>query len=143
MKRIILSLIPAVLITLISVGNIGGCGSGGGPCDIRFNTFYNGSSQAEQDSEWQCQNGGQDVFTIAFFGDGTGTRSDAGDFTWEQTKCKSLDFETTSLESGTLDDIAGTVNTIDGQKFGQLAFNQTSDDLGDISVTCEYVALVQ
>lgn len=142
MKRLILSLVPVVLIAVVSIGSMGGCSSGD-VCDIRFSEFYNGSSQATQDSEWSCVNGGEVVFTIAFFGDGTGTRSDAGGFTWEQTKCRELDFNTDSLESGTLDDIQGFVDTVGGTTFGQLAFNQTSDGLGDISVVCDYVELVQ
>ena len=96
MKRLILSLIPVALIALVSIGSMGGCNSSGDVCDIRFSEFYNGSSQATQDSEWSCVNGGAVVFTIAFFGDGTGTRSDAGGFTWEQTKCRELDFDTDS-----------------------------------------------
>ena len=143
MKRLILSIVPALLITIVSLGNIGGCGSGGGPCDFRFNQFYNGSTQAGQDSEWECVNGGQVVFTIAFFGDGTGTRSDAGGFTWELTKCRALDLSTDSLESATLDDIDGFIGTQSGNTFGELTFEQTSDDLGDITVVCDYVALVQ
>jgi len=142
MKRIILSALPAVLIALVSIGNIGGCSSGD-TCDFRFNEFYNGSSSATQDSEWSCQNGGQVVFTIAFFGDGTGTRSDAGAFTWNQTKCRALSLDTASMESADLDNIDGEVRTIGGDTVGNLTFEQTSDDLGDITVTCEYVQLVQ
>lgn len=142
MKRIILSVLPAALITMISIGNIGGCSSGD-TCDFRFNEFYNGSSFDTQDSEWSCQNGGQFVFSIAFFGDGTGTRSDAGDFTWTQTKCRSLNLETLTDETATLDDIDGAVQTIGGDTIGNLAFEQTSEDLGDITVTCELVQIVQ
>jgi hypothetical protein len=142
MKRIILSVLPAVLITLVSISNIGGCSSGE-TCDFRFNEFYNGSSLDTQDSEWSCQNGGQVVFTIAFFGDGTGTRSDAGGFTWTQTKCRSLNLETETDETATLDDIEGSVRTIGDDTIGNLTFEQTSDDLEDITVTCELVQLVQ
>ncbi len=142
MKRFILSIVPALLITIAAAGNIGGCSSGE-TCDFRFNEFYNGSSRAAQDSEWSCENGGVVVFTIAFFGDGTGTRSDAGDFTWEQTKCRALNFDTESDETGTLDDIDGFVDTIGGDTFGELTFEQTSDDLGDITVVCDYVQLLQ
>jgi hypothetical protein len=138
MKRFILLTVPAILITMVSIGNIGGCSSGE-TCDFRFNEFYNGSSQAEQDSEWSCENGGQFVFTIAFFADGTGTRSDAGDFTWDQTKCRSLNFDTESDETGTLDEIEGFVDTIGSDTFGELTFEQTSEELGDITVVCDYV----
>lgn len=143
MKRLILSIVPALLITIVSIGNVGGCGSGGGPCDFTFNEFYNGSNAAGQDSEWSCENGGVVVFTIAFFGDGTGTRSDAGDFTWELTKCRALDLDTDSLESATLDDIDGFIGTQGGNTFGELTFEQTSDELGDITVVCDYVELAQ
>lgn len=142
MKRIILSALPAVLIALASIGNIGGCSSGD-TCDFRFNEFYNGSSSAAQDSEWSCQNGGQFVFTIAFFGDGTGTRSDAGDFTWAQTKCRALNLETVTDETADLDNIDGAVDTVGDTTFGNLTFEQTSDDLGDLTVTCEYVQIVE
>lgn len=142
MKRLILSVLPAALLALVSIGNIGGCSSGQ-TCDIRFNEFYNGSSLATQDSEWSCQNGGQVVFTIAFFGDGTGTRSDAGDFTWNQTRCRALSLETDSMETADLDRIDGAVRTIGGETVGNLTFEQTSDDLGDLTVTCDYVEIVQ
>lgn len=142
MKRIILSALPALLLALVSTGNIGGCSSGE-TCDFRFNEFYNGSSLDTQDSEWSCRNGGQFVFTIAFFGDGTGTRSDAGVFTWNQTKCRALSLETESDETADLDNIEGAVQTVGGTTFGNLTFEQTSDDLGDITVTCEYQQLVE
>lgn len=142
MRRFILSIAPALLITLAASGNIGGCATGE-TCDIRFNEFYNGSSLAAQESEWSCESGGTVVFTIAFFGDGTGTRSDAGGFTWEQTRCRALDLETDSLESAALDNIDGFVDTIGGVTFGELTFEQTSDDLGDITVVCDYVEIVQ
>jgi hypothetical protein len=138
MKRFILLTVPAILITVVSIGNIGGCSSGE-TCDFRFNEFYNGSSEAAQDSEWSCENGGAFVFTIAFFADGTGTRSDAGGFTWDQTKCRSLNFNTESEETGTLDEIEGFVDTIGSDTFGELTFEQTSEDLGDITVVCDYV----
>ena len=144
MKRLILAVVPALLITVVSIGNIGGCSSGSGDtCDFIFNEFYNGSSQATQDSEWSCVNGGEVVFTIAFFGDGTGTRSDAGGFTWDLTKCRALDLETDSLESATLDNIDGFLESSGGETFGQLTFEQTSEDLGDITVVCDYIQLVQ
>lgn len=142
MRRMILSLVPVILIAIIAAGSIGGCNSGN-TCDFAFNPLTNGSTPAEQDSEWSCKNGDIEVFTIAFFGDGTGTRSDAGDFAWEQTKCKSLNFETASQETGTLDELQGFLNIIGGVPVGQLSFQQNSDDLGDIFVVCDYVQLVQ
>ena len=142
MRRMILSFIPVILIVIVAAGSIGGCNSGDS-CNFAFNPLTNGSTQESQDSEWSCKNGGVEVFTIAFFGDGTGTRSDAGDFTWEQTKCHSLNFETASLETGTLDELDGFISTIAQETIGQLSFEQTSDDLGDITVSCDLQLIVQ
>lgn len=142
MRRMILSCIPVILIAIVAAGSIGGCSSGG-TCNFVFNPLTNGSSAATQDSQWSCKNADVEVFTIAFFGDGTGTRSDAGDFTWDQTKCESLDFETASLETGTLDNLSGFITTIGGDTIGQLSFDQTSDDLGDITVVCDLQPIVQ
>jgi hypothetical protein len=140
MRRLILSLFPVILIAIVAAGSIGGCNSGNS-CNFDFNDLTNGSSAETQDSEWSCKNGDVVVFTIAFFGDGTGTRSDAGDFTWEQTKCESLNFETVSLESGTLNKIQGFLNIVAQVPIGSLSFEQSSDDLGDITVSCDYEAL--
>jgi hypothetical protein len=93
MRRLILSLLPVMLIAFAAAGSIGGCSSGSGSgCDFNFNLLTNGSSADARDSEWSCKNANVEVFTIAFFGDGTGTRSDAGDFTWELTKCRNLNY---------------------------------------------------
>ena len=138
MRRILLSSVTAgVILAFVSVANIGGC-EAGDVCDFEFNEFYNGSSSETQDSEWECERGGQLIFTIAFFGDGTGVRSDVGEFTWEQIRCRTVDFETASLESGTFDNIDGNVYSTGDTTFGNLAMEQESDDLGDISVVCTY-----
>jgi len=139
MRRILLTSVTAtVLLILASLANIGGC-KAGGTCDLNFNeVFGNGSSSETQDSEWECENGGGLVFTIAFFTDGTGFRSDAGEFTWEQTGCQAVDFETASLESGSFVTIQGNVATTGSTTFGNLSMEQESDDLGDIQVACTY-----
>ena len=78
-------------------------------------------------------------YSIAFFADGTGTRSDIGDFTWVQTECKQLEFTADSGESATLKGLQVTGGIIDGEQFGQFKFNQVSDDLGNFGYTCELV----
>jgi len=139
MRRILFtSVTAAVILILASLANIGGC-KAGSSCDLNFiEVFVNGSSPDTQDSEWECENGGVLVFTIAFFTDGTGFRSDAGDFTWEQTDCHTVDFETISLESGSFVNIQGNVATTGSTTLGNLSMEQQSDDFGDIQVACTY-----
>ncbi|MEQ9619842.1 MAG: hypothetical protein RIG61_11815 [Deltaproteobacteria bacterium] len=138
MRRILTSSVTAaILLVLVAIANTGGCKSGE-TCDFTFNQFLNGSSADTQDSEWECQNGGVIVFTIAFFGDSTGFRSDTGEFTWEQIRCRAIDFETVALETGTFDNIMGTITTIGDRTLGNLSLEQESDELGDITVTCTY-----
>lgn len=135
MRGLRISLAGLFVIVLVALSGSGGCNSGN-PCDIRFNEFLNGTSVETQDSEWSCVNAGVVVFTIAFFSDGTGERSDAGDFEWEQTKCREVVLETPALEQATLDRIEGGVREVAGVTIGTLSFRQTSDELGDLTVTC-------
>ncbi len=138
MRRILMSSVTAaIFLVLVAIANTGGCKSGE-TCDFTFNQFLNGSSADTQDSEWECQNGGVVVFTIAFFGEGTGFRSDAGEFTWEQIRCRAVDFETLALETGTFDNIMGSITTTGDRTLGDLSLEQQSDELGDITVACTY-----
>src|SRR3972149_129064 len=101
MRKVLLSSAAvAVLITIISLGNIGGCSSN--ICDFGISSIYSGADLGGQASEWECRTGGVVEYTIAFFADGTGTRSDIGDFTWVQTECKQLEFTADSGEFATL-----------------------------------------
>ena len=138
MRGLRISLAGLFVIVLVALSGSGGCNSGD-VCDINFNEFQNGTSLETQDSEWQCENGGVIVFTIAFFSDGFGVRSDAGDFEWEQTKCKEVELETLALEQATLDRIEGGVREVAGVTVGTLSFRQTSDELGDLTVACNLV----
>ena len=66
MRRIFLpSVTGFIIIALVSIASIGGS-EAGDVCDFEFNEFYNGSSLETQDSEWECDRGGQLVFTIWF-----------------------------------------------------------------------------
>ncbi len=138
MRGLRISLVGLFVIVLVAISGSGGCNSGD-VCDIRFNEFLNGTSLETQDSEWQCENGGVIVFTIGFFSDGTVVRSDAGDFEWEQTKCREVELETLALEQATLDRIEGGVREVSGVTIGSLSFRQTSDELGDLTVVCNLV----
>lgn len=135
MRGLRISLAGLFVIVLVALSGSGGCNSGD-TCDIRFVELTNGRTAETQESEWSCVNAGIVVFTIAFFTDGTGVRSDAGDFVWEQTKCREVDLETLELEEAILDNIDGRIDTVGGVTFGTLTFRQTSDDLGDLTVTC-------
>lgn len=138
MRRMLVSSVPGlILIALISITSIGGCKSGDS-CDFTFNLFTNGSTPETQDSEWECERGGELIFTIAFFGDGTGFRSDVGEFVWEQKHCRIVDFETIALETGSFENIEGAITTIGDTTLGNLSLQQVSDDLGDITVGCTY-----
>jgi hypothetical protein len=127
----------AVLVTVISFGNIGGCG--GQICRFGISSIYNGANAGDQDSEWECRTGGVVEYTIAFYADGTGSRSDIGDFTWVQTKCQELDFAADSGETATLKGLQVTGGIINGEQFGQMKFNQVSGELGDFGYTCDLV----
>lgn len=138
MRRTLVSSVPGlILIALVSIASIGGCKSGE-TCDFTFNDFKNGPSADTQDSEWDCFNGGQLIFTIAFFGDGTGFRSDVGEFVWEQKHCRIVDFETAELETGSFENVEGAITAIGDTIIGDLSLQQVSDDLGDITVACTY-----
>ncbi len=139
MRKVLLSSAAvAVLITIVSLGNIGGCG-GSNLCDFGISSIYNGAGFSDQESEWECRTGGVVEYTIAFFADGTGTRSDIGDFTWVQTECKQLEFTADTGEFATLKGLQVTGGIIGGDKFGQMKFNQVSPDLGNFGYTCELI----
>jgi len=138
MKNIISRLFVVALFFVLVTGNIGGCGDVGQKCNIDLNIFYNGSSIAQQTSEWDCKRGGETVFTMGLFGDFTGVRSDIGDFIFNRDQCGRIDFETLS-GTGMLQKIEGNVVSQGGVTIGNLAFDQVSDDFGDISVACELV----
>jgi hypothetical protein len=139
MRKLLLSSAAlAVLLAFVSLGNIGGCG-GDNLCDFGISSIYNGGSFAGQDSEWECRTGGVVEYTIAFFADGTGTRSDIGDFVWEQTDCKQLVFTADTGEFATLRGLQVTGGIIGGEQFGVLKFNQVSDDLGNFGYTCDLI----
>ena len=138
MKNMISSLFVVALFFVLVTGNIGGCGEVGQKCNIDLNIFYNGSSIEEQTSEWDCKRGGEPVFTMGLFGDFTGVRSDIGDFIFNRDQCGRIDFETLS-GTGMLQKIEGNVVSQGGVTIGNLAFDQVSDDFGDISVLCELV----
>jgi len=138
MRNIISSLFVVALFLILVTGNIGGCGDVGQKCNFNLNIFYNGSSIDEQTSEWDCKRGGETVFTMGLFGDFTGVRSDIGDFIFNQDQCEIIDFETLA-GTGMLKNIEGNVFSQGGDTFGNLAFDQVSDDFGDISVVCNLV----
>lgn len=139
MRKILLSSAAlAVLLTVVSFGNIGGCG-GGNLCDFGISSIYNGASFDSTESEWECRTGGVVEYSIAFYADGTGTRSDLGDFTWVQTECKQLEYTTDEGIFATLRGLQVTGGIIGGEQFGQMKFNQVSADLGNFGYTCELV----
>lgn len=138
MRNIISSLFVVALFLILVTGNIGGCGDVGQKCNFDLNIFYNGSSINEQTSEWDCKRGGETVFTMGLFGDFTGVRSDIGDFIFNQDQCGIIDFETL-VGTGMLKNIEGNVVSQGGVTIGNLAFDQVSDDFGDISVVCNLV----
>ncbi len=138
MRKLISGLSVVALFFILVTGNIGGCGDVGQKCNLDLNIFYNGSSIDDQSSEWDCKRGGETVFTMGLFGNFTGVRSDIGNFIFNQDQCEIIDFETLS-GTGMLKNIEGSVFTQGDNTFGNLAFDQVSDDFGDISVVCELV----
>ncbi len=139
MRKVLLSSAAlALLVTVLSFGSIGGCG--GNLCGFRIANIYNGADFGDQDSEWECRTGGVVEFTIAFFADGTGTRSDIGDFVWEQTACERLEFTADSGEFAELRGLEVSRGFIAGDEFGTLKFKQVSDDLGDFGYKCDLIA---
>lgn len=130
MKKICNSIFIVSLFIFIAMGSLGGCNDT--PCDFDFNAFLNGNSINDQTSEWDCKRGGETVFTLAWFADLTGTRSDIGDFVFDRQKCRSVSFEN-ELGTGKLKNLQGTSN------LGTLSFKQVSDDFGDTEVICDLV----
>lgn len=138
-KMLMSSAALAVLLTVVSLGNIGGCG-GSNICDFGISSIYNGANFDDQESEWECRTGGVVEYSIAFYADGTGNRSDLGDFTWVQTECKQLEYTTDEgNDFATLRGLQVTGGIINGETFGQMKFNQVSEDLGNFGYTCELV----
>lgn len=130
MKKLIASSAMLGLLLFLVIGNIGGCNDT--PCQFNLNAFFNGTSLNEQTSEWDCKRGGETVFTLGLFSDLTGTRSDIGDFVFERTKCRTLEFGN-DLGVGKLKSMQGNIN------IGTLSFVQVSDDFGDTNVVCDLV----
>jgi hypothetical protein len=56
-----------------------------------------------------------------------------------QTKCTQLEFTTDEGDFATLRGLSVSRGIIGGVEFGQLKFNQVSDDLGDFGYTCDLV----
>lgn len=118
------------LFVILAFGSISGCNDT--PCDFDLNSFLNGNTMNDQISEWDCKRGGETVFTLAWFADLTGTRSDIGDFVFDRQKCRSVNFEN-ELGTGRLKNLQGSSN------LGTLSFKQVSDDFGDTEVVCDLV----
>lgn len=130
MKGIVLAAPVFLLSLILALGNMGGCTDS--TCDLILNSILNGSSINDQTSEWDCKRGGETVFTLALFGDMTGTRSDIGDFVYDRTECRRIVFENA--------DGTGKLTGLDGDsRTGLLSFEQVSDDFGDITVACDFV----
>jgi hypothetical protein len=117
------------VVILIAMGAIGGCGgsSGSGSCDFDFNSFLNGANADEAFSQWSCVGSkpGSIVLDFVFqaFEDETGFSTNVGPFTYEQTGCRSIRFQ-----SGLGD---GNVINLDGSnESGILTFDQTSSTPG-------------
>lgn len=130
MKKAITSFFVIILLVFLISGSIGGCGDI--PCDFDLNSFFNGSSIEDQDSEWDCKLGGETIFTLALFSDLTGIRSDIGIFDFDRPKCRTLNFENEE-GSGKLKNLEGSIAV------GLLNFNQVSDDFGDLDVVCDFI----
>lgn len=130
MKKLISCCVVIALCIFLISGNIGGCSDT--PCDFDLNSFFNGSSFDDQTSEWDCKRGGETIFTLALFGDLTGTRSDIGDFIFDRPKCRTINFEN---EEG-----SGKFKNMEGRiAIGLLNFSQVSDDFGDLDIVCDFV----
>ena len=127
-----------VAVVLLSLGLIGGCGgSGGGEgCDFDFDAFLNGVNANQATSQWDCVGSkpGEIVpdFVFQAFEDGTGfSTSDVGIFTFQQTGCRSLNYQS-GAGNATISNIQGSIDS------GVLTFFQTSStpELDDISSGC-------
>jgi len=91
-----------VAVVLLSLGLIGGCGGGGGggdgdACDFVLSVFFNGANADEAISQWDCvgSSPGEIVSDFAFqaFDDGTGFSSGVGPFTFQETGCRRISFQ--------------------------------------------------
>ena len=127
-----------VAVVLLSLGLIGGCGGGGGgddACDFVLSAFFNGANANQATSLWDCvgSSPGEIVDDIEFqaFEDGTGFSTGVGVFTFQQTGCRSLNFQS-GAGNATVSNIQGSINS------GFLTFFQSSStpELDDISAGC-------
>jgi len=59
-----------VAVVLLSLGLIGGCGgSGGEGCDFDFDAFLNGENAQSADSQWDCVDNFEELFSFQAFED--------------------------------------------------------------------------
>jgi len=123
-------IVSVVLLSFFIIGSCGGSGGGEG-CDFDFDAFLNGANAQVADSQWDCVDNFDELFSFQIFEDGTGFSTGVGVFTYQQTGCRSLNFQS-APGNATVSNIQGSIDS------GFLTFFQTSStpELNDISSAC-------
>jgi len=131
-----------ILLTVLLFGLFAGsfvaCDGGGEgeQCDFDFDAILNGANTELANSEWTCIDNFEQVFTVRVFEDGTGFSSSVGFFTFQQTGCRSLDFQS-AVGNATVSNLQGSIDS------GIVTFFQSSSilELDGISASCILVIL--
>ena len=138
MRKLVSCLLTSGLFIILVTGNIGGCGDIGPNCSFDLPMFFNGMTMEQQSSEWDCKRGGETVFTLGLFGDFTGIRSDIGEFDFERTACRQIEFNNPE-GTGKYRNLEGSILSQGDVTVGTLLLDQRSDDFGDFSFVCDLV----
>lgn len=117
-----------IVFILIMLGCDGG-GNDSQPCDFDFDSFLNGINSQQASSLWSCESDDGQIFIFQAFIDGTGFSTGIGIFTYEQTGCRSADFQ--GIES------SGNIFDIDGSTQSGILIFMLAIDNGNLnSVGC-------
>jgi len=92
------SILGLILISFMLVGGCGGGSDGdsGGEveaCNFVLSTFLNGPNAEQSDSLWDCINEDGRLFAFQAFEDGTGFSTGVGPFTFQETGCREITFQ--------------------------------------------------
>lgn len=119
------------LLIVIAFMVIGGCSSGGN-CNFDLDSIFNAPNFDLSASSWDCESDEGPLLIFQIFGDGTGNSMNFGDFVFQQTGCRSLEFQSELQGDGAFININGSVES------GVLTFDFISDDpeQDDISFEC-------
>lgn len=123
-------ILALIVVAFLAVGGCGG-GGGGGGCDFDFDSFLNGPNAPGATSQWNCISEVTGEFAFQAFEDGTAFSTGLGPITYEQTGCRSADFQS-GFGNAEVVNLDGSIQS------GILTYDQISNepDLDIGSVGC-------